>query len=577
MKKTSKPNLTKLAANFWSDQKTFQDVVTSQMAEPVDMTELASAMAKNANPLYWLGVQQRFVQEHSRLLAANFAPAKTEGAASPAEPLDRRFKAPEWEEGPWFRWLRDSYLINSKLAARAIDEAELNAGTRQKLVFYTRLMMETLAPSNHPLANPEAIKAALESKGESIAAGARNLLEDLGKGYISLTDETAFEIGRNIAATPGDVIYENRVMQLIQYRPLTETVFERPMLFVPPFVNKFYLMDLEAENSFVRWTVEQGHTLFLISFKNATETERDLTWDQYVRDGVIRAMQIVREVTGQQDMNVLGFCTGGALTATAFAPLTAGKQKNWVKSLTLLATGLEFTDVGDIGVYMDTSFMRSRIKALRSGGVMPARDVAAAFNGLRANDLVWGNVVDHYLKGKPHIPFGLLYWNSDPSSLPGPMFAWYLDHTYLGNKLIEAGAATVCGEPLDLREIDLPTYAMGAIEDHIVPWQCAYTSARYLGPNVRFCLGGGGHIAGTMNPASKNRRNYWIGGDSKLPPDPDGWRKGATSHKGSWWNDWGRWLEPFAGDKVAPSTTPGSEQYPPIEPAPGRYVRERSV
>ena len=568
-------DLVKLATKLQSDQQAIQAFVASLLAEPESLADVARALVQNADPMFWLGLQQQVVQEHSKLLATMFAlPGAT---VAPVATDDRRFSAPEWNSNPWFRWLRDAYLINSKLSMEAITKAELDPALRQKLAFYTRLLIEALSPANHPLANPEAIKAAFASRGESLAAGARNLLADLGKGYVSLTDETAFEIGRNIAATQGEVIYENAVMQLLQYRPSTENVYQRPMLVVPPFINKFYLMDLEPENSFVRWTVEQGHQVFLTSFKNTTEAERHLTWDDYVSDGVIKAMEVVREVTGQKDMNLLGFCTGGTLVATAFAPLISGRRKSWVKSLTLLAAGLEFSDVGEIGVYMDSPFMRARARALKDGGVMPARDLAAAFTALKANDLVWSNVVNHYLKGKPHAPFGLLYWNSDPTSLPGPAYAWYLEHTYLGNKLVRQGETTVCGKPLDLRRIKLPTYAMGAMEDHIVPWHGAYESARYLGPKVRFCLGGGGHIAGTMNPASKNRRNYWIGEDAELPPDAETWFSQAQSHNGSWWNDWAEWLKPFAGKQVAPPAVIGSELYEPIEPAPGRYVRERSV
>lgn len=573
-----KSDLVKLASNVQSDQRALQELVTSMMAEPADMASAAQTLARNANPMFWLGLQQQVASEYGKLLARTFAfPFTNTETASAQSSEDRRFSAPEWDETPWARWLRDTYLINSKLAMEAIQKAELDPAMRQKLAFYTRLMIEAMSPANNPLANPEAIKTAIESRGESVAAGARHLLEDMARGYVSLTDESAFEIGRNIAATPGEVIFENEVMQLIQYRPLTEKVRQRPMLFVPPFINKFYIMDLEPESSFVRWTIEQGHQLFLISFKNTTEAERDLTWDDYVRDGVIAAMQTVRETTGSKDMNVLAFCTGGTLTTSAFAPLIASKRKSWVKSLTLLAAGLEFSDVGEIGVYMDSPFMRSRARSLKDGGVMPARDLAAAFTALKANDLVWSNVVNHYLKGKPHAPFGLLYWNSDPTSLPGPLYGWYLEHTYMGNKLVRQGETTVCGKALDLRKIKLPTYAMAAFEDHIVPWKGAYESARYLGPKVRFCLGGGGHIAGTMNPASKNRRNYWVGDKGELPPDADKWKASAESVKGSWWNDWGAWLKPFSGKLVDAPKSIGSDSYPPIEPAPGRYVRERSV
>jgi polyhydroxyalkanoate synthase subunit PhaC len=572
-----KHTVTKHAANLKTDSKIAEDVARGTMAEPQKLMEAAQTMLNNASPFYWFSLQQRFAQQHVGLVTRLFGPAATDPGTATAGKPDPRFAAPEWEEQPWFRWLKDAYLTNAKLTAEAIERANLDPAQRQQLEFYTRLMSEAWSPANFAMTNPEAIKTAIETRGASVMAGMRQLGEDMGKGYISLTDESAFEIGRNIAATPGEVIFENRVMQLIHYAPSGDTVHSRPMLFVPPFVNKFYLMDLEPENSFVRWTVEQGHQLFLVSFKNTTEAERDLTWDQYVTDGVIKAMEIVREVTEQKNMNVLAFCTGGTLMATAFAPLIAQGRKSWVSSLTLIAAGLEFTDIGELGVYMDSPFMRYRSQSLKSGGVMPARDIAAAFASLKANDLVWGNVANNYLKGKKHTPFGLLYWNSDPTNLPGPMYAWYLEHTYMGNKLIRPGGATVCGTPFDIRSISLPTYAMGAIEDHIVPWRGAYESARHLGSDVRFCLGGGGHIAGTMNPASKNRRNYWVADQKALPEDADQWLGDATSLKGSWWNDWAKWLEPHLGKRVAAPKRLGSRTHAPIEPAPGRYVEERSV
>lgn len=544
--------------------------------DPAGLAELAQVLAQR--PAFWFTLQQRLMQEHWALIMQMFLPAPAEKPAQGGSGVtDRRFAAPEWEQHPWFRWLRDAYLVNSRAVLDAIDAADLTPEQCQKLVFYTRLATEAMSPANFPHTNPEAIQSAIDTHGESLVAGARHVMKDIGRGFVSLTDETHFEIGRNIAATEGEVIFENKLMQLIHYRPLTPTVHQRPLLFIPPFVNKFYLMDLEPENSFVRWTVEQGHQLFLTSFKNATKRERDLTWDDYVTDGVIKAMEVVREVSGQADLNLLAFCTGGTLAATAFAPLAASGRRNWVQSVTLLAAGLDFTDVGEIGVYMDSPFMRQKAASLRNGGVMPAQELAAAFTALKANDLVWGNVVNHYLKGKPHAPFGLLYWNSDPTSLPGPMYAWYLAHTYLGNRLVQPNGAIVCGRPVDLRSIDLPTYAVAAIEDHIVPWGGAYESARMLGNNVRFCLTGGGHIAGTMNPASKNRRNYWINARSDLPQRADEWHSGAQSHKGSWWNDWGQWVGAIAGPQIAAPEHLGSARYAPIEPAPGRFVRERSV
>ena len=563
----------KVTGALKADAQLMQDVFRGMIDEPASAFDFVRPMAESANPMFWFGLQQKLVSEHTKLLTEvltgnPMGPKAGEG--------DRRFRASEWEETLWFRWLRDSYLVNSGLAAEALENADLDEDTREKLGFYLRVAVEAASPANYPMTNPEAIKHAIETRGESMAAGARNLLEDLEKGYISLTDEAAFQIGVNIAASDGEVIYENEVIQLIQYRPLTEKVHERPLLIIPPFVNKFYIMDLEPEASYVRWCVEQGHRVFLTSFVNPGADEEKLTYDDYIERGVIKALEVAREVTGQPDANVVGFCSGGVLTVSAMAPLIARGQKDWVRSLTIMTAPLDLSDPGEIGVYMDSPFMRSRARSLKNGGVMQARDINAAFSMLKADDLVWANVSSRYLKGEKHRPFGLLFWNSDPAGLPGPMFAWFLEHTYIGNKLIEPGAAIVCGAPLDMGQVDVPVYAFAAIEDHIVPWKTGYDSARRLGGNVRFCLGGGGHIAGSMNPASKNRRNHWLA-EGAMPDDADTWFASAQEHQGSWWNDWGPWVARHGGPLIEASPDIGSDRYEPIEPAPGRYVRVRAV
>ena len=487
---------------------------------------------------------------------------------------DKRFSAPEWTQYPLFDYFRQSYLLTSELLLEAVGSAVLDPKTKNRMAFFTKQYIDAMSPSNCPLTNPEVLKMAIETNGESIAAGVRSLVQDLQKGRISTTDETAFEVGRNIAVTPGDVVFENDLIQLIHYQPLKAHVYERPMLFVPPCINKFYIMDLQPESSLVRYALEQGHNLFLVSWRNVSKEVQHLTWDDYIGSGVIKAIEVTQEITGQEKINALGFCVGGTLLASALAVLRARKLDP-VASLTLMTCLLEFSDVGEIGHYIDRHFVEQRERAFRNGGVVPGRELAMAFSSLRANDLLWSYVVNNYLKGKAPEAFDLLYWNSDGTNLPGPMFAYYLRNTYHDNKLVKPDCLTMCGTPVDLGRIDMPTFAFAAIEDHIVPWRAGYESARYLGGQVTFVLGASGHIAGSINPVSKNRRNYWIGG--KIEDHPDDWFGNAQVRDGSWWTEWAAWLKPRSGRRVPAPKQAGATKYPPIEPAPGRYVRERAL
>ena len=493
-----------------SGQQVMQDVMTKLAANPMqNYADVYQALVKDygQNHEYWTQLQNRYLQEQMNLWMGVFSP---QGAPHPdavaSEKGDKRFNAPEWKEYPLYDYIKQSYLLTSRALMEAVQHANLDPQTKKKMVFFTKQFVDAMSPSNYAATNPEVLKAAIETKGESIAAGFKNLLGDLEKGRISMTDESVFEVGRNIAITPGSVVYENQFFQLIQYAPTTEKVHERPLLFVPPCINKFYIMDLQPENSMVRYAVEQGHTLFMLSWKNVTEEEQHSTWDDYISDGVIRAMEVVREITAAKDINVLGFCVGGTLLASALAVLAAQK-KNCAASLTLMTALLEFSDVGDIGVYVDRPFVEAREKKFHDGGVVPGQELATSFSSLRANDLIWAYVVNNYLKGKAPDAFDLLYWNSDSTNLPGPMFSYYLRNTYLENNLVKPNCLTMCGTPVDLSKVDMPTYVFGAVEDHIVPWRAAYESARYLGSEPRFVLGASGHIAGSMNPASKNKRS----------------------------------------------------------------------
>jgi polyhydroxyalkanoate synthase len=362
-------------------------------------------------------------------------------------------------------------------------------------------------------------------------------------------------------------------VQLIQYAPLTAKVHARPLLMVPPCINKFYIMDLQPENSLVRYAVEEGHTVFMVSWRNVKKDQEHLGWDDYLRDGVLAPLEEVRRITKQEKINALGFCVGGTLLAAALAVLEKRDQRP-VASLTLLTTLLEFTDVGEIRVYIDEKFVAKREKQLQKGGLVPGGELASAFSSLRANDLVWPYVVNNYLKGRQPPPFDLLFWNSDATNLPGPMYAYYLRNTYQDNKLAKPDALTMCGTPVSLKRVKMPTFVFNAREDHIVPWRGGYRSALTLGAKAKFVLGASGHIAGTINPAGKNKRSYWV--NDTLEPDADKWFAKAQERPGSWWPEWSRWLKPHAGKLVPARKKLGDAAHKPIEPAPGRYVKERA-
>ena len=528
--------------------------------------------AISAKPDTMMELQGRYMQEQMRLWmdSMHARPGNGEQAS------DKRFTAPEWEALPVFRYFRDSYLLTSKMMMQAVEHADMDQGTKQRMRFFMRQYLDAAAPSNYLLTNPEAIKAAMESRGETLQEGLKNLLADMEKGRISMTDESAFEVGKNIAVSKGAVVFENDLIQLIQYEPLTAKVHERPLLMVPPCINKFYIMDLQPENSLVRFAVEQGHTVFMVSWRNVKKGQQHLTWDDYLEQGVIAAIDHARAIAKAPRLNVLGFCIGGTLLAAALAVLEK-RKRNPAASLTLLTALLDFTDVGEIRVYIDENFVGKREKQLAKGGIVPGGELAGAFSSLRANDLVWSYVVNNYLKGKQPPAFDLLYWNADATNLPGPMYAYYLRNTYQDNKLAKPDALQMCGVPVSLKRVKVPSFVFSAREDHIVPWRGGYLSARTLGGDVTFVLGASGHIAGTINSAARNKRSYWKAhGAAALSHDPDEWLNRAKEHPGSWWTGWAQWLEPHGGKMVAARRKLGDAQHKPIEPAPGRYVKERA-
>ena len=490
------------------------------------------------------------------------------------EPGDRRFAAPAWRDSPIYDYLHQAYLLNVRYLKEMVEVLPAQDDkARDKMRFLARQVADAMAPTNFAATNPEFIQLALETKGQSITDGINNLLKDFEKGRISMTDESVFEVGKNIATTEGAVVFENEVMQLIQYAPLTPKVGTRPLLVVPPCINKFYIMDLQPDNSLIRFMVEQGNTVFLVSWRNPMEAQGHLGWDDYLEHGPLAAISVIREITRVKQINALGFCVGGTILTSALGVLKA-RGDDCVASLTLLTTLLDFSDTGEIGLFIDEQALATREATIGQGGLLPARDLQNTFSFLRANDLVWNYVQNNYLKGQKPQAFDLLYWNSDSTNLPGPFACWYMRNMYLDNSLRVPGKLTMCGETVDLGKLDMPVYLLATREDHIVPWQSAYLSTRILGGKLRFVLGASGHIAGVINPASKNKRSYWINDD--VQAEADAWLAAATEMKGSWWLDWANWIKEHCGEQRAARKI-GTTKYKAIEPAPGRYVRERAV
>ncbi len=513
-------------------------------------------------------LQQQYLKDAQELWA--------QGLQGIPEVKDKRFAGEGWASNPVAAFSAAAYLLNARTLMGLADAVEADEKTKARIRFGVEQWMAAMAPSNFLAFNAEAQKKAIETKGESIAKGMQNLLHDITQGHVSMTDESLFEVGRNVATTEGAVVYENELFQLLEYKPLTAKVYERPFLLVPPCINKFYILDLQPENSLIRYAVEQGHRTFVVSWRNPDDSLAHKTWDDYVEDGAMAAIDVVQNITGAEQINALGFCVGGTILSNALAVLAARGDEP-VASATFLTTLIDFTDTGILDVFIDEAFVKFREMQMGNGGLMKGQDLASTFSFLRPNDLVWNYVVGNYLKGETPPPFDLLYWNSDSTNLPGPFYAWYLRNFYLENNLVKPGKLTVCGEKMDLSSLTLPVYIYGSREDHIVPINAAYASTQVLPGKKRFVMGASGHIAGVINPPAKGKRSHWIRADGKLPATLDQWLGGATEHPGSWWTDWSGWLKSHAGKQVAaPKTYGKGTKFKAIEPAPGRYVKQKS-
>ena len=525
------------------------------------------------NPQEWTKRFASYQQQQTELWL-NFFYAGGEERSPVVEPSrgDRRFHGKQWKENPFFDYIKQAYLLASNMLYDCADATTFNDKNKDKLKFYTRQAIDAMSPSNFIATNPEVIQQAVDSKGQSLVDGMKNLMADLEKGRISMTDEAAFTLGENIAVTEGEVVYENDLFQLIQYQPLADRVSDRPLLIVPPFINKFYILDLQPDNSFVRYCLEQGNSVFMISWANPDADKSELHWDDYIQNGLLKAIEVTKKITRSKQVNAVAWCVGGTLLATTLAVMHARNDKS-IASATFFTTLLDFSEPGELGVFIDAEQVAERQNQVKKAGMLPGRDLALIFSMLRANDLIWSYVVNNYLKGKQPMPFDILYWNSDPTNLPASMYVAYIEDMYLQNKLIQPGALTLCGEKIDLSQIDVPCYFLCTIEDHIAPWKATFkTKDLFAGP-AEYVLGASGHIAGVINPPRKNKRHYWFNGERTT--DPERWLETAEQAPGSWWPHWDQWLKSQGGALKAAPKRLGNAQFEPIEPAPGRYVKKR--
>jgi polyhydroxyalkanoate synthase subunit PhaC len=576
-----------LTRQFGRGQAVFADFMerkttgdTFQMPDPDVVQDSLLAAWKNllGNPDRLAQAQTDFLTCQSNLWQMAWQRLAGVEVAPVAEPLkgDKRFADEDWNNQAVFDVIKQAYLVNASWLQRTLHDADgLSADDNQKVDFYTRIMVDALAPTNFLLTNPKALKASLQSGGRSLLDGLKNFVGDMERGQgqlsISMTDYDAFEPGRNVATTEGKVIYQNEMMQLIQFAPSTPMVQRQPLLIVPPWINKFYILDLRTSNSFIKWCVDQGLTVFVISWVNPGPELAHKGFEDYMLQGPLAALDAIKLVTGEDKVGIVGYCIGGTLTACTLAYMASKRDKRIVAA-TYLVTLTDFRKAGDIRVFIDDRQLELLEQHMDEHGYLEGRHMANVFNLMRDNDLIWSFVVNNYLMGKEPMPFDLLYWSTDSTRMPAKMHGFYLRQMYLDNKLIEKGGICLNNVKIDLRKIKVPTYMLSAREDHIAPWDATYAATQIYGGDVRFVLAGSGHIAGVVNPPSAKKYQYWL--NPQLPPTPEEWLEGATSHPGSWWEDWREWLRPHMGEDVA-ARTPGDGPLAPIEDAPGSYVKVR--
>lgn len=536
--------------------------------------DLTKHMLANSN--YILEAQSKIWPAYLQLLQGTIRRLLGEEAPPTVTPdrNDKRFRAPEWTESIAFDFIKQSYLLTSNWLMQTVTGVDgMEQANARKVAFYTKQFVDAISPSNFVLTNPEILRATLASNGENLLLGLEHLLEDLergeGKLSIRMTDMEAFEVGRNIAITPGKVIFRNPLIELIQYTPTTETVYQRPLLIFPPWINKFYILDLTEEKSFIKWAVAQGYTVFVVSWANPDAELANKTFESYLLEGVYAALDAVELATGESEVNAIGYCIGGTLLTAALAHMAARKDTR-IKCATFFAAQADFSEAGELKVFIDEEQINALGEKMdQAGGLLESSEMSNTFNMLRSNDLIWSFVVNNYLMGRQPAPFDLLYWNSDQTNMPKEMHLFYLRECYLKNNLAK-GEMVLAGEKLDLGKITIPVFLQSSLDDHIAPYRSVYKSTKLLSGPVQFLIAGSGHIAGVINPPSANKYNYWK--NESLPDDVEEWRKGATEYPGSWWPNWHIWHAAQSGAKV-PARIPGSGKLPVLEDAPGSYVR----
>ncbi len=552
-----------VASDEFGIAKAFLELSAKMLANPYKLAETQMN-------LWW---QYMNLWQHSWLKMFGVA------AAPIAEPNkgDKRFKHEDWQEHFLFDFIKQSYLIAARSLHQAVASVEdLDEETAKKVNFYTRQYIDALAPSNFVLTNPEVFRETIASGGQNLVRGLNNLLEDIERGQgqlrISMTDPDAFQLGVNIATTPGKVVWQTDLMQLIQYEPTTSKVYQTPLLIVPPWINKYYILDLREKNSFVKWATDQGMTTFILSWVNPDQRYASKSFADYLNEGTLAALEAIKHATGEERVNTVGYCLGGTLLATTLGYMAA-KKDDRIASATFMASLLDFAEPGELEVFIDEAQVAALEKRMSERGYLEGAEMANTFNMLRSNDLIWSFVVNNYLLGRDPFPFDLLHWNADSTRMPANMHSFYLRNMYLNNALRKPGGIRLHDTPIDLGKVKAPCYFVSTIEDHIAPWKSTYQGCHLLGGKVRFVLGGSGHIAGIVNPPQANKYGYWI--NNQLPSDPAQWLAGAKQHEGSWWNDWKAWLEPELGPQV-PARIPGKGKAKVIEAAPGSYVKVRT-
>ena len=544
--------------------KAFLDLTARMLADPFKLVETQWNMWQDYLAL-WQGLVKK-------MMGQNAQPVVEPDAS------DKRFNYEAWQQNFLFDYIKQSYLIAARHTHDAVANVEgLDEQTIRKVNFFTRQFINALSPSNFVLTNPEVLRETVNTGGHNLVKGLRNLLEDLERGEskqlrIKMTDLDAFKLGENVATTKGKVVYQNDLMQLIQYQPTTDKVYQRPLLIIPPWINKFYILDLREKNSFIKWAVDQGHTVFVISWVNPDAKLSHKNFEDYLIEGPLVALDAIEKATGEMQVNAIGYCLGGTLLASALGYMAAKKEER-IANATFLATLIDFSEPGELGVFVDEQQVSALEKRMQErGGYLEGLEMATTFNMLRSNDLIWSFVVNNYLMGKDPFPFDLLYWNSDTTRMPAKMHSFYLRNMYIKNLLNQPGGLILAGESIDLAKVKTPMYFLSTVEDHITPWKSTYAGTSLFSGPVKFVLGGSGHIAGVINPPAANKYGYRT--NAKLGPDADAWLQGAKQNEGSWWTDWGKWVTKYAGDKVS-ARIPGKGKLKALEDAPGSYVKFR--